>query len=124
MPREDIVIGTGGDPEFWPTLMAGAGATMLWSIGSGLLGMVLGMVITRSGLSEMTGFAHLVVDAPVSSALLGAVLWLMAWLLVLALSPKVAFRPEAILWARWIACCLVFLFQAAVWVMLTKLGAQ
>jgi len=124
MPTEDIVIRTGKPPlPLWSTIAGGAFVSAIWSVGAGLLGLLAAMLVTLRGISGMEGFAHLVFLVPMSSALVGLMLWLIAWVVVLILSPA-AFEPETIVRIRWMACGLVFIFQAALWVILTKSCAQ
>ncbi|MEP0765450.1 MAG: hypothetical protein HRF45_02760 [Fimbriimonadia bacterium] len=109
--------------RLWSNALATLGLTAGCSAVAGVVGVLLVMLVMRRGFSGLEGFAHIAVTAPLSSAVMGAVLWVLTWLVVNSMTSD-ALRPGVMREIAWGVVVLVMALQAFVWALFIRHGVQ
>ena len=112
-------------PDFWLRLGRSASYLVLACLISGYVGMVIGMLLTRRFISELSGFGHILLIVPLSSLIVGVVVWsVILSVLYLHVSADGVLDSSVVLTATIVASGVVLVLQAVVWVLLVRLGGQ
>ncbi|GMV35917.1 MAG: hypothetical protein AMXMBFR61_04250 [Fimbriimonadales bacterium] len=109
--------------RLWSNVLATLGLTAGCSAVAGVMGVLLVMLVMRRGSTGLEGFVHITVIAPLSSAVIGAVLWAATWLVVKSML-SAALRPQVMQEIAWGVVALVMALQAFVWALFIRHGVQ
>ena len=111
-------------PGFWPAFGRSILMCVLWCVVCGYVGLLLGMAITRRGFSEMSGFMHVALFVPLSSAVVGGIIWLVIWGLLQPHATARSLESFVVITSTAVACVIALAVQVVAWILIVKLGGQ